>query len=141
MRRYYEFALALIIVAVIFLFLLERLNRVRDDMEAAAVQAEFASMQMQLLERITHREVFGGALPSSENPVDWLAGAPKEYRGVLDSAPQDVSVWYFDSRKKMLVYRFRDGHSATFLLNRHSRQGENKGVFGGISLQRIEQKL
>jgi hypothetical protein len=136
MRRYYEFALVVVILGLISLFLLQRLNGVRDEMEEATVQSDVASMQMQLLERIAHRETFGGTLPASENPVDWLPSPPRAYLGALDQVPAEVSVWYFDRRQKMMVYRFRDGHSAVFRLNRNTRQGENKGVFAGVSLQR-----
>lgn len=136
MRRYYEFALVVVILGLISLFLLQRLNAVRDEMEEATVQSEVASMQMQLIEKIAHRETFGGKLPASENPVDWLSSPPRAYLGSLDLAPAEVSVWYFDRSKKVMVYRFRDGHSAVFRLNRNTRQGENKGVLAGVSLQR-----
>jgi hypothetical protein len=138
MRRYYEFALVVVVLGLISLFMLQRLNAVRDNMEEATVQSDVASMQMQLIETIAHRETFGGTLPASENPVDWLPAPPRSYLGKLDQAPADVSVWYFDRRQKTLVYRFRDGHSAVFKLNRNTRQGENKGVFSGVSLQRQE---
>jgi hypothetical protein len=140
MRRYYEFALVVVILGLISLFMLHRLNGVRDDMEEATVQSDVASMQMQLLEKIAHRETFGGSLPVSENPVDWLPSPPRSYLGGLDQAPAEASVWYFDLRQKVLVYRFRDGHSAIFRLNRNTRQGENKGVFAGVSLQRHEDR-
>ena len=140
MRRYYEFSLVFIVLGLISLFLLQRLNAVRDDMEGATVQLDVVSMQMHLLETIAHRETFGGTLPASENPVDWLPSPPRSYLGGLDQAPAEVSVWYFDRRQKTLVYRFRDGHSAVFRLNRNARQGENKGVLAGVSLQRQEDR-
>ncbi len=140
MRRYYEFALVVVVLGLISLFMLQRLNAVRDNMEEATVQSDVASMQMHLLETIAHREIFGGTLPASENPVDWLPSPPRAYLGVLDQAPAENSVWYFDQRQKVLVYRFRDGHSAVFKLNRNTRQGENKGVFSGVSLQRHEDR-
>jgi hypothetical protein len=140
MRRYYEFSLVFIVLGLISLFVLQRLNAVRDDMEGATVQLDVVSMQMHLLETIAHRETFGGTLPASENPVDWLPSPPRSYLGGLDQAPAEVSVWYFDRRQKTLVYRFRDGHSAVFKLNRNTRQGENKGVLAGVSLQRQEDR-
>jgi hypothetical protein len=140
MRRYYEFSLVFIVLGLISLFVLQRLNAVRDDMEGATVQLDVVSMQMHLLETIAHRETFGGTLPASENPVDWLPSPPRSYLGGLDQGPAEVSVWYFDRRQKTLVYRFRDGHSAVFKLNRNTRQGENKGVLAGVSLQRQEDR-
>ena len=140
MRRYYEFSLVFIVLGLISFFLLQRLNAVRDDMEGATVQLDVVSMQMHLLETIAHRETFGGTLPASENPVDWLPSPPRAYLGELDQAPVEISVWYFDRSQKTLVYRFRDGHSAVFRLNRNARQGENKGVLAGVSLQRQEDR-
>lgn len=137
MRRYYEFALVVIVIGVASLFLMERLNAVRDEMEDATVQTEVASIRSQLLEVIAHRETFGGLLPNSENPVDWLAVPIPKYQGAFDQAPEATSVWYFDSQKKQLAYRFRDGHEARFRLNRNTGQGQNKGVFLGVSLQRL----
>ena len=138
MRRYYEFFLVVIIISLLSLFLMNRLNAVRDEIEAATVQADAASMRLQLLEVIAHRETFGGLVPVSDNPVDWLASPLQAYQGVLDDAPAAHSVWYFDRRQKVLIYRFRDGHAARFRLNRHIGQSENRGVLAGVSLQRLD---
>lgn len=137
MRRYYEFALAVVLLSILALVLMRQLDQVRDQMEDAGMQMEAAAIRAQLLEAVVHRETFGGVLPQSDNPVDWLPAPPRDYRGALDAAPQQASVWYFDRREKVLVYRFRDGHAARFRLNRQAGRTESREVLAGVGLQRL----
>lgn len=140
MRRYYEFAVVVILLSMLGLLLINKLEKARDDMEEAAVQAEFQAMRAQLLEAVAHRETFGGVLPSSDNPADWLPTPLRDYRGALDAAPAEGSIWYFDRQEKVLVYRFRDGHRARFRLSRQAGASESRAVLAGVGLQRLEDK-
>ncbi|RIX46945.1 MAG: hypothetical protein D3M94_09605 [Rhodocyclales bacterium GT-UBC] len=140
MRRNFEFFVVVILLCVLGVVLLRSLERARDTMEESGVQLESAAIRAAILEKLSHREAFGGSLPQSDNPADWLATPLTHYRGVLDREPEDVSVWYYDSHDKVLAYRFRDGHLARFRLTRNAGQEESRGVLRGIGLQRLEDK-
>lgn len=105
------------------------------------VQAEAAAIRAQLLEVLAHREGFGGTLPSSDNPLDWVATVPRNYRGALDRAPAEEGVWYFDTGAGELIYRFQDGHAARFKLSREAGRTEIRGVLAGVGLLRLSDKF
>lgn len=140
MRRYFEFFVVVLLLGFFGLVLTQKLEQVRGSMEEAGVQAESVAIRAQILEALTHRQAFGGPLPKSDNPADWLVTLPAKYRGALDTVPDEVAVWYFDRKDKALTYRFRDGHRARFRLTRNAGQDESRGVLGGIGLQRLEDK-
>ena len=106
----------------------------------AGVQAEAAAIRTQLLEAVAHRETFGGQLPASDNPMDWIAARPYNYIGERGSMPLESSVWYFDKNTKILAYRFRDGHLARFRLSREAGASSLRGVVAGIGLLRLDDK-
>lgn len=140
MRRYYEFALVVILVSIMALVLLRALGSAQSDMEEAGVQAEAAAIRTQLLEAVAHRETFGGQLPASDNPMDWISARPYNYIGERGSMPLESSVWYFDKNTKILAYRFRDGHLARFRLSREAGASSLRGVVAGIGLLRLDDK-
>lgn len=138
MRRYYEFAVVVIVVSLLALALMARFDQAQSDIEEAAVQAGFVAMRAQLLEAVAHREAFGGALPASDNPADWLETPLHAYRGALDAPPAEHSVWYFDRVDRTLHYRFRDGREARFRLSRDAGRTDSRAVLAGIGLLRLE---
>ncbi|WP_265948435.1 hypothetical protein [Dechloromonas sp. A34] len=81
MRRYYEFAVVVILLSILALLLMQSLGRTRSDMEEAGVQVEAAVMRTELMEVLAHRETFGGVLPATDNPVEWVTSKPRNYRG------------------------------------------------------------
>jgi hypothetical protein len=138
MRRYFEFAIAIALIGTLSLFLLGALDSVRSDMEEAIVQSEAASLRLELAEAVVHREASGGSLPTSANPLDWVANKPGNYLGAFDVPPDASSVWYFDRQASELAYRFHSGYVARFRLGRGS--GNEKLVISGISLQRLDRR-
>lgn len=138
MRRYYEFAFVVILTGVLSLFLMRSLEATRVEMEEAVVQSEAAAIRIGLVEVVAHREVFGGELPKSRNPLDWVSTRPANYVGELDSVPESKSVWYFDRHAEELVFRFRDGHRARFRFSRESRGEQSRAVLVGVGLSRLE---
>ena len=141
MRRYYEFAVVVVIISVLALVLINALGRAQTDMEEAMVQAEAAAIRSQLLEVLAHREGFGGTLPKSDNPLDWVATLPPNYRGALDRAPAEEGIWYFDTGTGELVYRFQDGHSARFRLSREAGRTDSRAGLAGVGLLRLSDKF
>jgi len=138
MRRYFEFAIAILVVAVLALALMAALGRLQGDMEDAAMQAEAAAIRAELLERVVHRETFGGSLPASDNPLDWVSTRPANYLGATDSEPARRSVWYFNERSRELVYLHADGRQTRFRLSRSAGTTGARGVLAGIGLQRVD---
>ena len=138
MRRYYEFFVVVVLLGILALVLMQSLGRVRGEMEEAGVQAEAAAIRTELIEAIVHRETFGGALPNSDNPVDWVSTPPRNYLGALEKGPEEKAVWYFDRHVNELVYRFRDGHRARFRLSRDAGRTGSRGVIAGVGLLRLE---
>lgn len=138
MRRYYEFAVVVILVSILGLVLLKALDGARDGLEEAGMQSDVAALRMGLIEVVAHREVAGGVLPMSDNPMDWVAYRPANYVGELDKTPGQKSVWYFDRQARMLVYKFRDGHRARFRLSRDGRVESKRAVVAGVGLLRLE---
>jgi len=137
MRRYYEFALVVILISLLALVLLRALDNARSELDEAGLQADVAAIRVGLIEVVAHRETFGGVLPTSENPVDWVANRPANYLGEVDHVPGENSVWYFDRRAKELVYRFRDGHRARFRLSRDGNVDSERAVVAGVGLLRL----
>lgn len=138
MRRYYEFAVAVALISLLALVLLKALGRTSNEMEEAGVQSEVSAIRIGLMEVVAHRETFGGSLPKSDNPLDWVATRPANYVGEVDGVPDSKAVWYFDQRARELVYRFRDGHRARFRLSRDSNVDSPKAVVAGVGLMRLE---
>jgi hypothetical protein len=138
MRRYYEFAVAVVLISILALVLLKALGRTSNEMEEASVQSEVSAIRIGLMEVVAHRETFGGSLPKSDNPLDWVATRPASYVGEVDSVPDSKAVWYFDRRAKELVYRFRDGHRARFRLSRDGNVESQRAVVAGVGLLRLE---
>lgn len=138
MRRYYEFAVVVVLIGILALLLMRALERARGDMEETIVQAEAAAMRMGLIEVVAHREAFGGELPKSSNPVDWVATPPANYVGEMDARPEGKSVWYFDRRTKELVFVFRDGRRARFRISRDANVESERAVVAGVGLLRLE---
>lgn len=141
MRRYYEFAVVVVVISVLALVLMKALGRAQGDMEEAMVQAEAAAIRAQLLEVLAHREGFGGTLPKSDNPLDWVATVPPNYRGALDRSPAEKGIWYFDTGSGALVYRFQDGRAARFRLSREAGRTDSRGVLAGVGLLRLSDKF
>lgn len=138
MRRYYEFAFVVTLIGLMSLFLMRSLEATRVEVEEATVQSEVAALRIALVERVAHREVFGGELPKSRNPLDWVSTRPANYVGELDMVPESKSVWYFDRRTEELVFRFRDGHKARFRFSREVGVERASAVLAGVGLSRLD---
>jgi hypothetical protein len=138
MRRYLEFAVVILVISVLALILWKAIGRAGDELEEARMQADVSAIRIGLMEVVAQRQINGGGLPKSDNPVDWVATPPGAYLGEMDGVPDASSVWYFDSRAKELVYRFRDGHSARFKISRDARVESVRAVVAGVGLLRLE---
>ena len=140
--RKYEFAVLVVIIAVLALLLMRALEWAREEVEEAAVQSEAAALRIELLDRLAHREAQGGKLPASNNPLRWVRRVPENYRGEFDVPPEENAVWYFDRRHDELVYRFHSGREARFRLERGlgaAPGAENVPArLAGVGLRRVD---
>ena len=141
MRRNFEFALVVIIVSILVVVVMQALERARVSTEEATMQMEVTAIRAQLMEVAVHREAFGGKLPDSTNPMDWISNLPANYRGASDAPPDERGGWYFDSRAGELNYLFHDGRSARFRLSREPGRTDGRGMPAGVGLLRLDDKM
>ena len=138
LRRLYEFAVAVLVIAVLAWLLMRALDRAREEVEDATVQSEAAALRVELLDAQAHRAAFGGALPAGDNPLHWVDRQPAAYLGELDAAPGVGGVWYFDRTRGELAYRFQSGREARFRLARGAEAAGAPGALGGVGLLRVD---
>ncbi|GHU07772.1 hypothetical protein FACS1894158_16450 [Betaproteobacteria bacterium] len=136
--RKYEFPLLVLILCGLAWLLLNALQDMREQYEVAAMQVEASVLRNELLDRLAHHQSVGGGLPDSRNPVVWAAYKPENYLGELDNAPAEGNVWYFDTRRQELAYRYRSGREARFRLVGGAAAAGAQGVLGGIGLLRVD---
>ncbi|MFB0936557.1 MAG: hypothetical protein QMB52_12355 [Propionivibrio sp.] len=135
--RRYEFPVLVAIIGVLAFLLMNALDRVREEFEEAAVQSEVAALRVELMDRLAHHQLVGGALPESRNPLLWIERKPGNYLGELEATPEAGGVWYFDRKREELVYRYRSGREVRFRLVRGVAAGGVKGSLAGVGLARI----
>ena len=138
LRRLYELAVVVLIVAVLAWLLMRALDGAQQEIEEATVQSEAAALRVELLDVQAHRATFGGALPSGDNPLRWVDRQPAAYLGELDAAPAARGVWYFDRARGELAYRFQSGREARFRLVRGAEAAGVAGTLGGVGLLRVD---
>lgn len=137
-RRYLEFAVVVVAIAGLGLLLLQALERARQDVETAAVQGEIGALRVELMDRLAHREIAGGSLPTSRNPVDWAGRKPEGYAGEFRQPPSGGQLWYFDLERQQLVYRYRNGREVNYRLSLHEGGAAVPGKLAGVGLIQAE---
>jgi hypothetical protein len=138
MRRQFEFAVVVVILAVLAVLLMQALEGTRNELEEAGMQGEVSAIRIQLMERMAHHATFGGILPASDNPADWIRTPPGNYLGVLTQPPEERRVWYYNKSAQELVYVFNDGYQARFRLSRAAGARGAHGVISGVGLLRVD---
>lgn len=134
--RKLELLVVAVVLGVLLHLLLNALSVVQRELEEATVQSEVSALRVELLDRLSHREGFGGSLPPGDNPVVWAGREPAGYVGEADDVPAN-SVWFFRRRDGQLVYRFRAGDEWRFRLVRVP-QGNAGALLGGVGLVRVD---
>ena len=136
--RKYEFPVLVVIIGILAFLLMNALEKVREEIEDAAMQSEVAALRVELMDRLAHHQAVGGHLPASRNPLRWVERRPGNYLGELGAAPDAGEVWYFDTRREELVYRYRSGREASFRLVRGAEAVGVSGSLGGVGLRRLQ---
>ena len=137
MRRYLEIAVIVIVISLLVGGLMTALEDAHERTEAARLNAEEAAIRTQIMEVLTHRETYGGPLPQSDNPVDWIRVPPAGYQGVHAQAPTGENFWYFDSTQRQLIHVGRNGKITKFHLSRQANSN-TRGIIAKIGLERLE---
>ena len=138
MRRLLELFAVTVLLSVLTLFILQAIERTRDEVERVSVQGDVAALRAQLMERMAHHAAFGGALPASDNPVDWVRQPPASYAGENKQCPAARSTWYFNPAPGSLNYCLRNGGEVRYRLTRIGSSSDARGIIGGVGLVRMD---
>ncbi len=114
----YEFAIAVIIVAILGGILLQRVVYYQEQAELVAVEQVATALRLALRLRMDelHARPRAGEAPrlADENPMNWLSSKPKNYLGEYYapiSGQLEQGNWYYDKADKTLVYLLNKGKS------------------------------
>jgi len=105
-----ELVVVLCIIAVMSVFLLNRLRYYQEAAEKAAMEGNVGALKSALQLRVAAMLMKGEErkIPTlaSANPVEWLAEPPRGYQGEFRAPKPAVprGSWYFDATGKELVY-------------------------------------
>ncbi len=136
----FNFAITLCVIAILATLLLYYLNKAQNDIENVILETEVNNLRLGLAEAWVHKSVTNQPISidalENSNPMLLIAEKPENYIGErLDAPKTDKAVWYFDTRKKQLVYVFNDGHQARYRLVSTSGQANASLLaIGGLGL-------
>jgi len=110
-----ELAIVVSIVALLFVYAVQRIMAVDILAEQATMENTVGSLRsalaLQFAKRVTDRRLWSITELNGENPIKFLNRPPKNYLGELEGVdPAGVSggYWYFDTRERVLIYRVRN---------------------------------
>lgn len=136
----FDFAVTLTVIGMLATLLLGYLNKAQNDIEKVIVETELNSLRLSLAEHWVDESLKNQSIESEAlkngNPMLLIAERPDNYIGEFSEAPSNKKeVWYFDTRKKQLIYVFNDGSKARYRLS--STAGQAKAsllTVGGLDL-------
>jgi general secretion pathway protein G len=111
----FELAVVAIVTSLLAVVLLQRLWSYQEVAEQAAMRSVLSSLSLglraQTLSLYTQGREADVAALAEQNPMQWLAAKPANYRGEF-SAPSleeiDGNSWFFDKSNKKLAYLLRE---------------------------------
>jgi len=136
----FDFAVTLTVIGILATLLLGYLNKAQKDIEKVIVETELNSLRLSLTEYWVDKSLKNQSIDSKtledSNPMLLVAERPENYIGEFSEAPSNKKeMWYFDTKKKQLIYVFNDGHQARYSLS--STAGQAKAsllTIGGLDL-------
>jgi hypothetical protein len=109
-RSWPNFPVTATVISVLAVVFLGALWRVQGQAEAMLVDITLRNMatglRLHQLELLLRSDARGMAALAGSNPVAWLGTAPAHYLGEVEGDPPvRAPAWYFDTRRRELVYR------------------------------------
>lgn len=144
-----EMAVPVAVALVLLTFLLSALSDTYQRSEQARVEQDIAALRLQIVERLTTRELYDAALPNSDNPLDWVLekslhipsfSYQNRQEKNIDTETESVrGQWFFHEPSRELRYRFNSPskHLVRLKLVRQAEKN-NPMVLRGVSLQRLD---
>lgn len=134
-KRQFDLAITLCVIGILATLLLHRLNDAQVEIEKVMLATEVNNLRLSLAEAWVHKSVtnqpINVASLQNSNPMLLIAEPPFNYIGELTQKPTSAeAIWYFDTKRKQLIYVFKDGHQARFKLS--STFGNTKTSLLGI---------
>lgn len=105
-----ELMVVIIVISVLATVLFDRLQRYQELAEKTAMEITIMNLRSGLRLRVAELMIQDRmqeiASLAQENPVKWLDAPPPNYIGQADDAEPAIAPgsWYFDSRRRELVY-------------------------------------
>ena len=105
---YLEFIFVIFIISTLIFISLDRLWAIRAAAERASVIQVIGNIKSALGLEVVKLALQGKmadiAFLENANPIPLLAQAPTTYLGEKTELPSETGVWYFDNKKKALIY-------------------------------------
>jgi len=106
-----EFAVVVMVIGLLSGILLNRLHYYQEHAEKADMEYTIGAIKSALRMRMAVMLVEGRAqqfnLLLQENPMDWVAEKPHNYRGIVSAQGRETMQsgnWYFDREARSLIY-------------------------------------
>ncbi len=110
-----ELIVVIVIISILLVLAISRLLNLQVDAERVAMETVAGTLRsaigIKVAEHIVRQDIAGLRTLQGSNPMDRLAGVPKNYLGELDgvdAATLEDGNWYFDKRSRTLVYIVRN---------------------------------
>lgn len=117
----FDFLVTLSVIGILATWLLHSLHDAQKEIEKIVLETELSHLQLGIAEVLVQKSIanqpFNLAALKGSNPMLLIAEKPNNYIGELEQAPiSDKAIWYFDTKKKCLIYVFKDGQQAAYQL-------------------------
>lgn len=158
-----ELVIVIVLISLLIVIAVDRLLSLRVDAERVAVEQLAGTVRSAMGINVAATVARDGGLQNisalhRSNPMDMLAETPGTYLGELDNVdPEKIEPgsWYFDKKKRMLIYRvINSGYLETKLQgparirfqlqlvytdnNRNRRYDVGRDAIHGLRLQAVE---
>jgi hypothetical protein len=143
----FDFAVTLCVIGILATWLLHYLNQAQADVEKVILNTELKNLRLGLAETWIHKSITNQPINiealKGSNPMQLIAERPRNYMGELAQAPRaSKAIWYFDTKKKQLIYVFIDGRQAAYkLVGTAGLTRSSVLSIGGLDLVQDAQKV
>jgi len=136
-----NFTISVILISLFTILILNKLNTIQHNIEEESIKADIQQIRIQIAENwISHNignKVGGAQALENGNPILVILEKPKNYIGEFDNLPENkVSIWFFNTRLKQLIYIKKNGEQAQFKLSKVQKNTQDSKAIpmGGVDL-------